>query len=67
MLRQAADQAADLDDLRGIQPDRGLVQDEEPGAMDDRLGQPHALPEPLAQLADRPGEVVLQSGGIHRL
>ncbi len=52
LLAQALDELADLDDLVGVQPGGGLVQDEDLGVVDDGLGQAGALPEALGQGVD---------------
>ena len=54
IARQAADQVAGLDDLLGVEAGGRLVQDQDVGVVDERLGQPDALPVALRQLAAVP-------------
>ncbi len=61
MARQTPDQAADLDDLRGVQPDGRLVEDEQLWLVQDGLRQPDALPIALGELADRPRQIAVQA------
>ena len=49
---QAADELADLDHLRGIEPDRRLVEHEDRRIAEQRLRQPHALAIALRERAD---------------
>ena len=55
-----------LHDLRGVQADGRLVEDQHLGFMEDCRGQAHPLAESLAELADRLGEPLLQPCGPHR-
>ena len=51
----------------GSRPDGRLVQDQQLGLVQDGLGQADALAEALAELADGPGQVLGQAGGVDRL
>ena len=52
LRRQGRDQRADLLDLRGIETDRGLVENEHGRIVHDRLGEADALAVALRQRAD---------------
>ena len=65
MLGQSQDQPADLDDLRWIQTDGRFIQHQELGAVQNGLGKAHTLPKSLAQVSDRPNQMVSQSGGVN--
>ncbi len=67
VLCQPTDQPPHLDDLRRIQADGRLIQDEQLGLVQDGLGQPHTLSIAFAQLADGAGQVVLQGRRAQRL
>ena len=67
VLHQAPDQTPDLDDLRRVEPQRGLVQDQQPRTVENSLGQPHPLAVSLAQMPDRTCQVVGKSRGVDRL
>ena len=49
---QRLQQLADLDDLLGVEAGGRLVQNQDVGVVDDGLGQAHALPVALGELAD---------------
>ena len=50
---EAVDQLADFDDLLGIEAGGGLVEDQDVGVVDDRLGEADALAVALGELADQ--------------
>ena len=64
---QTADQRADLDDLPGVQADRGLVQDDDLREAEDRLGEAHPLPVALGKVPDQPVPHGRQLGELHDL
>ena len=51
---EVANRLADLDDLDRVEPDRRLVEDEDPGLVHERSGERRALPEPLGEVLDLP-------------
>ena len=60
-------QRADFDDLFGIEAAGGLVEDQDVGVVDDRLGDADALPEALGQLADQLGADVAEGAALDHL
>ncbi len=52
---QAANQLPGLDNLLGIEPGGGFIENEDLGIVDDRLGQPDPLAIPFRELADQLG------------
>ena len=52
--REFPDQSPHLPDLGGVEPGRGLIEDEHGRLGHQRRRQPHALPEPPGKLTDRP-------------
>ena len=49
----ALEQFADFDDLLGVEAGGGLVEDQDVGVVDDRLGEADALPVAFGELADQ--------------
>ncbi len=64
VLGQAADQTTDLHNLRGVQSNGRLIQNQKARLVKNRLGQSHTLTEALAQFTDGTDQVVLQAGSI---
>ena len=58
---QTLDQLSNLNDLSGIQSYGGLIQDEDLGLMDERLGQSHSLLVSLGKMLDQALALLLQS------
>ena len=54
-LAQFPDQFTDADDLRRVQADRGLIQNDQLRAAQKSLRNAHALAVALGQAADEPG------------
>ena len=61
-LAQLPDEVADLDDLRGVQPHGGLIQNDELRTAQQRLRNANALTVALGQAADDPGQHFFQPG-----
>ena len=61
-LTQFPDEVADLDDLRGVQPHGGLIQNDELRAAQQRLRNANPLTVALGQAADDPGQHFFQPG-----
>ena len=61
-LAQLPNEVADLDDLRGVQPHGGLIQNDELRAAQQRLRNAHPLTVALGQAADDPGQHFFQPG-----
>ena len=59
---QFLDQLADADDLRRVQANGGLIQNDELRAAQQRLRNAHALAITLGQAADEPGQHIFQPG-----
>ena len=59
---QFLDQFADADDLRRVQANGGLIQNDELRAAQQRLRNAHALAITLGQAADEPGQHIFQPG-----
>ena len=53
-VAQLADQGADLADLDRVEARRRLVEDQDVGVVDHRLGQPDPLAVALGELAEDP-------------
>ena len=53
---QRADEVPDLADLDGVEPDGGLVEDEDVRVAEQRLGDAHPLPEALGEVRGQPVE-----------
>jgi hypothetical protein len=51
-FRELADKSPDLPDLIGIEPACGLIEDENPGVVDECLGEPDPLAIPFGKGAD---------------
>ena len=75
-LAQVADEGADLDHLRRVQADGGLIQNDDLRRAKQRSGNAHTLTVALGQIADqallhalqaRAGHGVLHCGGTIRL
>ena len=64
---QLLDQAAHLNHLRRVQPHGGLIQNDDLGAAQQRLGDAHPLAVPFGQVADQPGHHAGQAGAAGRL
>ena len=60
-LPQFTDQAADFDDLRRVQTDGGLIQNDDLGMAQQGLGNPHPLAVALGQVPDQPRHYVCQT------
>ena len=61
-LAQFPDQFTDADDLRRVQADRGLIQNDQLRAAQKSLRNAHALAVALGQAADEPGHHLIQPG-----
>ena len=61
---QLPDEVADLDDLCGVQPYGGFIQNDELRAAQQRLRNAHSLTVALGQAADDPGQHFLQPGAV---
>ena len=61
-LPQLPDEFADLDDLRRVQADGRLIEDDEFRAAQQRLRDAHPLPVALGEAADEPGQNLFQPG-----
>ena len=69
-LAQFPDQFTDADDLRRVQADRGLIQNDQLRAAQKSLRNAHALAVALGQAADEPGHHLIQPsapGGLLHL
>src|SRR5262249_35500188 len=64
---QTLDQLADLDNLRRIQPDRGFIQDEDFGIVNQRLRKTHALAIATREMSDQPAANRFQRASRHRV
>ena len=67
VLGEPLDEGADLENLDRIEAVRGLVEDEDLGLVQDRLGEPDTLTVALGELRDRPDQVLAQARGEHGL
>ena len=61
-LAQFPDQFTDADDLRRVQADRGLIQNDQLRAAQKSLRNAHTLAVALGQAADEPGHHLIQPG-----
>ncbi len=64
LVRQLEQQVADLDDAARIQPERGLVQDQEPGLVQQGPGDPQALGVAVREGPGTPVGVSAQSQAL---
>ena len=62
---QFAHQLADFNDLRGIQPHSGFIQNYHLRMADQRLCQAHALPVPLGKVAQQPVTHIANARAAH--
>ena len=63
-LAQLPDEVADLDNLCGVQPYGGFIQNDELRAAQQRLRDAHPLTIALGQAADDPGQHFFQPGAV---
>ena len=61
-LAQLPDELPDLNDLEGVQPHRGLIQNDDSGAAQQRLGNAHPLAVALGESGDAAAANPLQAG-----
>ena len=61
-LAQLPDELPDLNDLEGVQPHRGLIQNDDSGAAQQRLSNAYPLPVALGERGDAAAPNPLQAG-----
>ena len=61
-LAQLPDELPDLNDLEGVQPHRGLIQNDDSGAAQQRLSNAYPLPVALGERGDAAAANPLQAG-----
>ena len=65
VIREFANQLANLKDLVWVEPGRGLIENHHLRVVNERLRQPHALPVPFRQLAHQLAKHRLESAAAH--